>query len=309
MRSINLLANNILDFVGSRYVNQKLTASQSDRFFANMMKVNLSVRPVIGSRSPVVYSVTNVGRGPTRDWWYRLRTLESQIDDGPVITNVVRTTSGGNGFGLSLESSPQDSGSMLAPVSNPGAHRLRIKIEMTIGTTGGVSGANLDEHAVAAKRVTQDLFADFQVMEGDTPIDAVAGPDAAAIRSLLTTKLTANPDNRPPLNFTVFSAASLPVDLAFDASIKFDGQEYPIGGVTLHKGRPAGDFSYIGVTRFPAELPSSANVTLRSSEAVARQTVDITRIWKGQILLPNVPIDRTSLSGPATTQSKGSTKP
>jgi len=43
---------NILDYIGSRYVDKKLSASQADRFFANVLKVKLSVRPVIGTQSP-----------------------------------------------------------------------------------------------------------------------------------------------------------------------------------------------------------------------------------------------------------------
>lgn len=292
MRSTNLLDANILDYIGRRYVDNKLSPSQADRFFANLLKVNLSVRPVVGTHSPVAYSVTNVGRGPTKDWWYRLRTLESQIDDGPAVTNVVRTTSGGSGFGVSLESSP-GTNSTLAPVAKPGKHRLRVKVEMTTGTSGGVSGANWDEKAAVAKRVTQDVFADFEVIEGDTPVATVAAPDAAALRSMLTPKLTYNPDNRPPLNFIVFSAATLPIDVAVDVSVRLNGQEYPMGGVVLHMGRGGGDFSSTGTTHYPGELPSNADVILRGSEAVARETFDIKRIWKGEIVLQGIPIDRT----------------
>jgi hypothetical protein len=297
MKSTNLLANNILDYLGNRYVNQKLTPSQADRFFANILKVKLAVRPVIGARSPVTYSFMMVGPGPTKDRWYRLRTLESQVDDEPVVTNVVRTTSGGSGFGLSLDSSP-DANCTLVPVAKPGKHRLRFKVEMTTGATGGVSGANWDDKAVVAKRVTQDVFADFEVIEGDTPIATVAAPNAATLRPMLTPKLTYNPDNRPPLNFTLlaqssqFGKAPLPVDVAFDVSMRINGKEYPMGGLVLHAGRAAGDLGYIGTANFPADLPSNADVILRSSEDVARQTVEIKRIWKGEMVLQNIPIER-----------------
>jgi len=298
LNSENLLMANILDYVGDRYVNQKLTASQADRFLSNILKVNLKVRPVVGSQSPVPYAITLVGRGPTKNWWYRLRAFESQIDNGPVEREIVHTTSGGVGFGgLSIESSPFPN-STLAPVAIPGKHRLRFKVELATGATGGVSGANWDEKAVAAKRVTQDVLADFQVIEGDTPIATVAAPDAAAFRPMLTPKLTYNPDNRPPLIFSVFTQSSqfgkapLPIDVAFDVSMRINGQEYPMGGLVLHTGRAAGDLGYTGTANFPADLPSNADVILRSSEAVARQTVEIKRIWKGEIVLRNTPIER-----------------
>jgi hypothetical protein len=290
MQSLNLLAANVLDFIGSRYVNQKLTPAQADRFFANMLKVNLTVRPVIGTQSPVPYSVVNIGRGPgpTMNWWYRLRTLESQVDEDPAVTNVVRTTSGGNGFGLSVESSPA-ANSTLAPVARPGRHRLRVKVQMTIGATGGVSGANWDEKAVATRRVTQDLFANFAAIEGQTPIATVTTPDAATMRSMLTPRLILNPSRDQRLYFTVFASGALPVDAGFDVFLRFDGNEYSMGSVYMRT--TVGGGNYAATNSFAGNAPANVDVVLRSSEAVARQTVDITRIWKGEIVLPNVPID------------------
>jgi hypothetical protein len=45
-----------------------------------------------------------------------------------------------------------------------------------------------------------------------------------------------------------------------------------------------------------------ADVILRSSEAAARDTIGMTRIWKGEIVLPNVPLP-APLATPATAPS------
>jgi hypothetical protein len=283
MPSTNLAAKNVLDFIGNRYVDGKLTASQADRFFANLLKVNLAVRRVVGSQSLLPYAVTGFGRGPA--WWYRMRILETQIDDDAVQRNGTSTSSGGGGFG-GLAST-----GTLAPVGKPGKHRLRCKIEMTTGIMRSVVGANWDEDASVVKRVTRDLFADFEAVEGETLIATVASPDAAGLRSLLTVRLAPNPDKNPPLKLTL--QATLPVDAVFDLFIRFNGTEYGVGTVYVPKG-PWGTTLYIGTNISPANFPANVDVILRSSEAAARRSIDMKRIWKGEIILSNVPVDRSS---------------
>ena len=151
-----------------------------------MMKLNLSVRSVVGSQSELPYAVTQVGCGPTTTWWYRLRTFEPQIDDEPVQKNVTSITNGGGAGGLW-------SGGTLRPVAKPGKHRLHVKVELMIGTRGGTFGANPDEKAPVERRVTRDPFADFVVVEGQTPIAMVDQPDAATMRSLLNPRVKFNP--------------------------------------------------------------------------------------------------------------------
>jgi len=288
MPSTNLVAKNVLNFIGNRYLDGKLKASQADRFFANMMKVNLTVRSVVGAQSDLPYAVTYVGCGPTTTWWYRLRIFEPQIDDEPVQRNVTNTISGGSGLG------GLSSGGALRPVAKLGKHRLHSMVEVAIGTSGGNFGTNYDEKAPVARRVTQNLFADFEVIDGQTPIVAVAEPDVATMRSLLRPRVKFNPSgNFPPLDLDVFNNA-LPLDLAFDILIRIKGMEIRVGTVYLRKNLLGGTTIFLAKNNFPADPPASMDVILRSSEAAARQTIDIKRIWKGEIILSNVPVGRLS---------------
>jgi hypothetical protein len=281
--STNLGPTNVLDFIGHRYLDNKLTASQADRFFANLLKINLSVRHVVGAQSQVPYSVFNVGPGRTTIWWYRLRILETQIDDGPVQSNSSSSSSSGGGSGgLSISMT-------LPPIAGLGKHRLRCRVERTIGTSGGTSGP-IDENAHIAKRVAEDLFADFDVIEGQTPIATVEAPTTAVMRSFLTPHLTSNPSGHlPPVDLLIFSDA-LPVDAAFDLFVRINAKEYWVGTVIIPKGPSGYASTFIGANNFPADLPASIDIILRSSEAAAGRTVDMKRIWKGEIIMPNVPI-------------------
>lgn len=278
---------NVLDFVGQRFLDHKLTAEQANRFFAGALKVNLAVRPVVGSQSPVPYSITGIGRGPS-GWWLRMRTLEAQVDDG-----AVQRLGGGTGGSFGGWSTNMS----VPPVKPPGKHRLRVKVEMATDATGAVSW---DDNAPVARRAAQDLFGDFQVIDGQTPIATVTTPSAAVLGPLLTPRLTFNPSGTMHVELGV-DADALPVDVAFEVFAIVNGRDYSVGSVNFHKGARAG-YSAAG-REFPADPPQTVDVLFRSSAAVARQTLDLTRIWQGEVLIPNVPVRRLAGSLPATTQS------
>ena len=49
VQSGNITNESILDYIGSRYLDHKLTSSQADRSFDTLLKAKLSVRPVVGA--------------------------------------------------------------------------------------------------------------------------------------------------------------------------------------------------------------------------------------------------------------------
>ena len=113
---------------------------------------------------------------------------------------------------------------------------------------------------------------------------------ATVMRSLLTPRLTFNPRVKA-LKFTAY-AKGLPVDTAFQVFVRIKGTEYPMGGIYIHNSSLAASYHSTSTNKIPAELPSHTDVILRSSEAVARQTAGITRIWKGEIVFRDLPIER-----------------
>lgn len=279
----------ILDYIASRWAAKKLTVAQADQFFAGMLKVNLTVRPVVGTLSRVPYFISGVGRGPN-DWWMIVRMEEARIDDGPI--QELGGESGGSFSGWTT-------GSTLNPITTPGKHRLHLKIELSTNPDSG-GGVNWDEKAVVARRVTQELSADFQVVRGPTPMTTVSAPSASALQPLLSVRM--NSGVKQSHVSIMVDAKPPPVNLAFDVFLRINGKEYPAGTVNFHAGANAG-FS-TRASNLPAELPSSVDVIFRSSEGVARETADMTQIWKGQIVLPNIPVPGGGRSStrPATNQ-------
>jgi hypothetical protein len=98
-------------------------------------------------------------------------------------------------------------------------------------------------------------------------------------------------------------AAPLPVDVAFDVFLRFDGREYPAGGISFRAGVPSGYGT--GVRNIPINAPASVDVILRSSPDVARETIDLTQIWTGQIIYPNVPLVGATPTPPPTSAPAG----
>ena len=290
----------VLDYIAQRYQDNKLSASQADRFFANALKVTLLVRPAVGARSPVPWVVASVGAGPSK-WWKGTTVLESQLDDGPI------QKFDGRGYRDAFDQ--YSSSYTLSPIGKPGKHRLRVKVEMTTDPfpPSGTLSYRWDHKAPVIKRVVQDLFADFEVTEGETPIATVTSPDASVLRSMLMPELSFNGILGPQwLDMYVSVDRKLPVNAAFDVLVRFNGAEYPVGTVCFHTYSGGG--ANLGAN-IHTNAPSHADVIFRSNADVARKSPDMNVIWSGQIIVPNVPIKRPIIVPPATIKSAPITRP
>lgn len=278
-------------YVADRFLGRKLSAAQADRFFAQIMTITLTVRPVVGSASRVPYWIVVKGR-ELPGWWQRVSTIEAQVDGGPI--EELDASSGGEFDGGSSW------GGTLPPVRAPGRHRLRVRIEFVADINRG-AGVVWNDNAAFARRAVQDLFADFNVVERQTPIELLTQPDASVLCPRLHVQFR-RLSNSSDFGMDV-AANALPVDAAFDVLLRSGGKEFPAGHVSFRKGQEGVVWNM--VQNLPPDWPAQADVIFRSSEAVARDTPDMTLIWKGEIVLPNVPLARRVTTRPATAPTPG----
>jgi hypothetical protein len=184
-------------------------------------------------------------------------------------------------------------------VPTPGKHRLHIKVDIS----ADIATAPFSSNVPPAQRAVKDLVADFQVVAGPTQIATTTVPEASVLERLFTPKVTRNSYNPRWLDINI-RAAALPEDVAFDVFVRSNGKEYPAGAINFHKG---GEGNY-GTTAIdsPAAAPPTVDLILRSDEAVAAGTLDMTQIWKGEIVLKDVPLHPpfgpTPATAPAATQ-------
>jgi hypothetical protein len=80
----------------------------------------------------------------------------------------------------------------------------------------------------------------------------------------------------------------VPANVAFEVLVRFAGHEKSIG--SLHCQASSGTTSFGLNGQLDQEPPGSVDLILRSSQAVARQSVDLTQIWSGELVYPNQPV-------------------
>jgi hypothetical protein len=265
----------MVDFLGQRYLDQKLSDAQANRFFDNALKVQLDMRPIVGVGDPVPFRISTVGRGPAEGWWARASQVGCWVDDKKTNLGTSASTGGFSAWSSTSALRPQ-------PL---GEHRLRVAVEMGAGTGNIASVQGPLDHAR-----TLQLTADFRVAADKRSLIWLTSPNAATIRNCLSaSSFAVYPGNSQPLQGMI-DAANPPTDLAFDVFARANCKEVSLGGVNFRRS-PAGNSSYgVAATTLPPGDLRTIDIILRSSEAVAKGTVDLTQIWRGEIVILNVPV-------------------
>ncbi len=94
---------------------------------------------------------------------------------------------------------------------------------------------------------------------------------------------------KPTVTITGFFCngnSSVPMSTAFDVFLRIGGQKYLVGKAYGTAG--IGTWSCYGP--YDGPMATSCDVILRTSEKVARETLDIFEIWDGEIAYRNIPI-------------------
>ena len=87
----------------------------------------------------------------------------------------------------------------------------------------------------------------------------------------------------------LFNFDAPPMDFAFDVFVRSGEREWPVGQIDSESEHPW-DFSGAFGGRVDGVSGDQVDVILRPSQAAARQTLRITRIWNGEIVFENVPL-------------------
>lgn len=271
----------MVDFLLERYRDGMLSDAQAARFFDNALKLKLEVRRLVGAGDQIPFRITGIGCTPIRELRARTVRFALWVDDqkselrGRYSENMV--CSMWSVF-TTLEQRP------------PGKHKLRIDLEL---------------HPVVGRDCPLDVTckmqptADFEVAPHEPSLKWRTAPGAAVIASCISI----NDLHRVPDFLNMLAGEVVvrnpPVNLAFDVFARAGNQEYSMGAVSFHGSGTYG----IGALNLPSNL-RSVDIVLRSSDAEARKTVEITEIWQGEIHIPNVPVQQPAQT-PATAPGPG----
>lgn len=152
---------------------------------------------------------------------------------------------------------------------------------------------------------TEHLSTTWSLVPADTvTVEIIDDPtqQSAIEKSIKVTSLTYTPGGRDYLNLNI-QFIGLPVPVAFDVFARADGQEKKLSSIYVKNSGSSG-WGTGGEFKTQAK---AADFILRSNINVARRTVDMTRMWKGEVTIKNIPIQRPA-TNPAAPPATNATK-
>lgn len=147
------------------------------------------------------------------------------------------------------------------------------------------------------------LTTEFEVLESkpDGHIELTARPDLEAavtecfaVRGTFVSVRADRSDPRgvcPTLNGWIDVTGSLPVDVAFDVMAVFDDRRAHLGHITAGRGDyriPPLALRFKG--DIPFDTPAVVDILLSPSEDAAMETVDLFKIWGGEVRFQNIEV-------------------
>ncbi|HSI36419.1 MAG TPA: hypothetical protein VK986_22740 [Tepidisphaeraceae bacterium] len=273
----------LFEYLGDRAGARKLSPADERRFFEQAMAVALAVRPKVIAGDSLPYRLTFGGRGPRENWDTRYGLDRADVD-GAIVSEGGISTYGG-GFGGSASGS-----AVYLRGVPPGSHTLTAVLTVSVRFNQEADAAGKPAYRYS-KQLT--LTAPFEVLPAGSasPVtwvdDPAQGPRIA--RALKPRGARVSPDAYERFRL-MLDVAEFPATVAFAAFARTGGKEYPLGGLTLLKG--AGTSYHLGVRKpetFPADA-KSFDLVLRSDENVARGMVDMVELWKGEVIIRDLPI-------------------
>lgn len=303
------IRDELLNYVGDRLLKGGLSKAQEDRFFAQLFVLDLKVRPKVVRGEDVPYSVSYRGRGPSSGAGlrYEVRVGEDIAIDGKALPKRGRSSGSGSG-------SSGGAMTLSVPCKEVGTHTLIVTPEVVVFTGTGWDAT--PENTINTRKVPLEAW--FEVLAAEPPDYIRLVKDPVLIPRLHAAIKPNRFEWRPGsserdagryrLDGTI-EFGVMPTNVAFDVIARFDGRELRVGGVHVRRG--GGTHWGIGSDyRALEKLPPKVDIVLRSSEKVARGTVDLFEIWDGELVYEDVPVaGATTATAPATASAPAPTRP
>lgn len=276
----SVLARPLVDWLGQAVLDDTFAEDRRQKFLEQSVRLNFVLRPTVVLGDPIPYRFEEIGRTPGGGGWrYHVEHKGTKLDG--VIVERGGSSGGGSGIG--------STGSMSGGVPCPTAGRHEVAFVARVRIYHGAEADDSQPAKLMHERdVTLSASVDVlpQAPPGYMPLvdDAKLGPRIGD--SIRVIRFAWRPEGRVSYALDI---RSMPADVAFDVVARVDGKEYPLGTLTAKAGATYQLNGGAGGFDAPADV-TKADLVFRSSQKVARSTVDLTRIWGGELVLPDVPI-------------------
>jgi hypothetical protein len=240
----------------------------------------MAVRPVVAEGDKVPVWVWEEGRGPRGKYplvfWEKHEHAARRIDG-----RIVRTSCGEGTGAISGRSGTGSS----EPAGTIGKHA--IEQDVTLSLWYGEYGANTQEEKsqlLGTRKLT--VKASYEVVTPDRAKIKLLDSEELRQQVLAAVKVDSiSQQKNGYVNFR-FQLSNAPCDLAFDVFLQTDKGETKMNYLCCARGKIG---SYQSGS-FTLPLPAQVKLIFRPSVDLAKNTVDETAIYSGEIVMPDVPV-------------------
>jgi hypothetical protein len=152
------------------------------------------------------------------------------------------------------------------------------------------------DDTILRQEISLDAMCEVVETEPQDYINVIQDPSAGdALRMAISSVelrgiWSAFGSGRDTLLFFLNLAAPMPIDVAFLVIARIDGREYRVGEVLCRKGQVQWQDQKILYCSYNGPHAASADIILRGSPEVARNSLEMIGTWDGQIEFRDIPI-------------------
>jgi hypothetical protein len=276
------IAGELVTFAADQLLAGKMTEPQKQRFYTQIFSCSLQTRPQISLGSFVSYRLNERSGCPTTPWWIEDSIRAVKID-GKIIEDRYKNPGGGG-----RQSGLSSGGSMGSSVkcSTVGKHELTIVVRIALSK--GPFG--LPNQSQLVYQEDRDVSTTFEMVAMPGAIELIDDPKLAPQMRAGITPQSFEYDSAHHVIRGEFQITSVPCDVAFDVIGRWDGKEHLIYSLNCNASNTNQNATYSLTGSVDTPPPPSIDLILRTSEKAARDTVDQTQIWKGELIYRNLPV-------------------
>jgi hypothetical protein len=263
----------LVEFAARQFQARHLTDAQKQKLLSQCVQMDLSVRPKVAAGDRVPYLIREQSR--TSILWQVQIHYHTVKVDGVQVGSLEGSSGAFSGTGASGSTSSS------VKTDTLGKHELQVTYSVDVIELNGASLMHED----------RALTAPFEILpkRADKDVTLIDNPSMqSAMNGSITAsnfKYSANGTKRISGNIHLTLA---PMNLAFEVVARIDGREYSLGRITA-AANTSGTY-VVSSDVLDKPPPLFVDVILRSSEDAARATVDLSEIWKGELVLKDVPV-------------------
>jgi hypothetical protein len=284
----NAQLEDLLRLAQRQYDLGKFTDAQKQLLTKQSIQLAMRIRPRVALGDDVPYEVSKQTR-IVSPWLVYVQSGAASIDGkqvkGP--ESGYGTTSGIGGGGAFTE---------WLRCKTPGVHRLDATVHIEVRRV--IDLLVRDNGDPPAKT----LYAEDRVVTGT--FEVVAKPPSEFLKIIDDATLAPQIQACITLREFVFGDTfkdrlagkvelrSVPVNVSFRLIARYGNREHPMATITCNAGKSVTCF--VAGDNITDPPPAKIDLILRTDEAAARQTIDQTEVWKGEIVIKDVAVKQAA---------------